>query len=82
MTESNFAHLEARVGAIETGLAANTAMTQKIASDVAEGVEFLNAAKGAMRVLEIIGKMAKPMGYIVALCAAVAGFWTALKGSK
>lgn len=57
----------------------NTAATKRIEANTAEMLEAFESFKGAMRVLEWIGKAAKPIGYIVGLCAAITGFWTALK---
>ncbi len=35
--------------------------------------------QGAMKVMDMIGSLAKPLGYIAALIAAVVGIWTAMK---
>lgn len=70
---------DARMDRIELDLAANTAATQEVASNTAELVGILNALKGAFKVIEFIGKLAKPLGYIVALGAALSAAWTAAK---
>lgn len=57
----------------------NTAATNSIKADTAELVEAFHSFKGAMKVLEWIGKAAKPVGYIVGFCASVTAFWTAMK---
>ena len=79
MTESNFTALEVRVGHIETKLEENTKTTNEIAVSVADAVEFLNAAKGAMKVLDMIGRLAKPLSYIVLFVSAIVGVWTTIK---
>ena len=57
----------------------NTDDTKAIKADTAELLEAFRSFKGAMKVLEMIGKLAKPLGYIAALIAAVVGIWTAMK---
>ena len=60
-------------------LAANTETIAQIKTDTAEMLEVFESWKGAMRVMEMIGSLAKPLGYIAALIAAVVGIWTAMK---
>ena len=57
----------------------NTDATNSIKADTAELVEAFHSFKGAMKVLEWIGKAAKPVGYIVGVCASITAFWTAMK---
>lgn len=57
----------------------NTDATNSIKADTAELVEAFHSFKSAMKVLEWIGKAAKPLGYIVGACASVAAFWTAMR---
>ena len=57
----------------------NTDATNSIKADTAELLEAFRSFKGAMKVLEWIGKAAKPMGYVVGLGASIAAFWTAMK---
>ena len=57
----------------------NTDATNAIKADTAELLEAFRSFKGAMKVLEWIGKAAKPIGYIAGLCASVDAFWTAIK---
>ena len=60
-------------------LAENAATIQEIKTDTADMLEVFESWKGAMRVMEMIGKLAKPLGYIVGLIAAVVGIWNAMK---
>lgn len=55
---------------LRTDLAVNTETTNRIESDTRELVALLNSFKGAFRVLEMIGKTARPVGYIAAAIAA------------
>ena len=57
----------------------NTDDTKAIKADTAELLEAFHSFKGAMKVLEWIGKAAKPIGYIAGLGASIAAFWTAMK---
>lgn len=61
-------------------IAANTAMTKGIQEDTSELVELLKSFKGAFKVLEALGHLAKPLGYIVALVGGVMGLVAFLKG--
>ena len=60
-------------------LAENTATIQEIKTDTAEMLAVFKSWQGAMKVMEMIGKLAKPLGYIVGLGASVATFWAAMK---
>ena len=60
-------------------LAENTETIKEIKTDTADMLEVFESWKGAMRVMEMIGKLAKPLGYIVGLGASVATFWAAMK---
>ena len=59
--------------------AENTETINKIKTDTADMLEVFESWKGAMRVMEMLGKLAKPLGYIVGFAASVAAFWTAMK---
>ena len=56
-----------------------TETIKEIKADTADMLEVFESWKGAMRVMEMIGKLAKPLGYIVGLGASIAAFWTAMK---
>ena len=59
--------------------AENTETINEIKTDTADMLEVFESWKGAMRVMEMLGKLAKPLGYIVGFWASVAAFWTAMK---
>lgn len=69
LEQSEFRHL----------LKENTDATNSIKADTAELLEVFHSFKGAMKVLEWIGKAAKPLGYIAGFCASMYAFWTAVK---
>ena len=54
-------------------------ITNAIKADTAELLEAFRSFKGAMKVLEWIGKAAKPLGYVAGFCASMYAFWTAVK---
>ena len=60
-------------------LAENTATIQEIKTDTAEMLAVFKSWQGAMKVMDMIGSLARPLGYIAALIAAVVGVWTAMK---
>lgn len=72
---SGLGELRDRLGKVEKGLAENTATTKRIESDTTEMVELFRSWKGAMAVLEVIGKAAKPLAAIATLAAAVGTWW-------
>jgi hypothetical protein len=60
--------------------AENTAATKQLQSDTSELVDLMKSLKGAFKVIDMLGKLAKPLGYIFLVVTAAIGFWTALKG--
>ncbi len=60
-------------------LAENTETINEIKTDTADMLEVFESWKGAMRVMEMFGKLAKPLGYIVGFGASVAAFWASMK---
>ena len=60
-------------------LAENTETINEIKTDTADMLEVFESWKGAMRVMDMLGKLAKPLGYIVGFGASVVAFWTAMK---
>ena len=69
-----------RMAAIERDLKAATQELHELKQQLADLLEFFAAMKGAFKVLNWVGKVAKPLAAIVMLGGACAGFWTAIKG--
>lgn len=67
------------IDSIRGELLENTAMTKRIETKVGSVVEFFENATGAFKVLEGLGKLAKPVGYIAAAAASLLGVWAAIK---
>lgn len=65
---------------LQSDLAENTRATKKIQEDTSELVGMFQNFKGAFDVLDKIGKLARPVGYIAMACSAVWGVFTAIKG--
>lgn len=61
---------------LSADIAENTATTKQVQADTSELVVLLQSFKGAFRVLELLGKAAKPLGAIATLCAALMGLWS------
>lgn len=69
-----------RMAAIERDLKQATQELHERNQQMAELLEFFTAMKGAFKVLNWVGKVAKPLAAIVMLGGACVGFWTAIKG--
>ena len=79
VSDSIFARLEegdARMTRIEQDLADNTKATRATAESTSELVDLLQAFKGAFKVIDWVGKLARPVGFIVSAGLAI---WASLK---
>ena len=65
---------------LRADIAENTATTKQVQMDTSELVVLLKSFKGAFSVLEMLGKLAKPLGYIVAVVGGVLGIVAMVKG--
>lgn len=79
IVESGLGELRDRVGNLERGLATNTAATARVEANTEEIVELFKSWKGAMRVLEVVGKAAKPLAAVASLGAAIGAWWINFK---
>lgn len=70
---------DSRMSRIEQNLTDNTNATARIEANTSDLVEAFSNLKGAFKVLNWIGKFARPLGYIAGFVAAVASLWTAYK---
>lgn len=68
----NLRHRDERMDAIEAKLDANNAATETI-------VETMQSWTGAMKTIESIGKVLRPLTWIITFIAAVAGLWATIK---
>ena len=70
---------ERRMDEQDLAIAENTKLTEGIKADTSEIVEFAQSIKGMVRVAEMVGKLVKPLGYILAAFAAGMGVITSVK---
>lgn len=66
--------LDGRVDELERKLAENTAATKRVEDNTREVVDILQSWKGAMKVIEFLGKLAKPVGVLTTMVAAYAAW--------
>ena len=70
----------AKMKALSSDLAANTDATNSVKSDTSELVSTFKNFQGAMHVLEMLGKLAKPLTYIFMFGSALWGLLHVVKG--
>ena len=63
--------LSMRVSALEASQMAHMSQTADIKSDTAELIATFRALKGAWSVLDFIGKAAKPLAIVGAMCTSI-----------
>lgn len=64
---------------LQDGLEVNTKVTKELKFSVDRMYEWFDAAEGAFKVLEALGKLAKPLAAITALIAGIAAGWASIK---
>lgn len=69
-----------RMAAIERELGKTRQELSELKQQLADLLEFFIAMKGAFKVLNWFGKLARPTAAIVALGVALIGAWNAVKG--
>lgn len=67
---------------VRRDLKANTEATQELSKNTADLVEFIQALKGMFKVLDWLGRVAKPLALIFGLGTAALGLYAAWKGHK
>ncbi|MNT76515.1 hypothetical protein D3C72_2155290 [compost metagenome] len=80
MNEENFQALVARVDTIEAELKRNSETTSRVEANTADIVEAFQAAAGAFKALNWIGKIARPVGYVAAAVSGIVAAWSGVKG--
>lgn len=71
-----------RMAGIERGLAAERLELQELKGQLADLLDFFNAMRGAFKVLNWVGKVAKPVAAIVSLGAAMGAAYAAWRGVR
>lgn len=64
---------------MQADLATNTEATVSIKSDTSEIVDFFGSMKGAFKVLNWIGNLARPIGAVIGMAAAAFAAWSAYR---
>ncbi|MBS3018528.1 hypothetical protein DJFAAGMI_01260 [Comamonas sp. PE63] len=72
--------IERDLKALAQGLREERRELQELKHQLADLLEFFTAMKGAFKVLNWVGKVAKPLAAIVMLGGACMAFWTNLRG--
>ncbi len=70
---------DVRMQRIEAALQTNNEATARVETNTSDMVEAFENLKGAFKVLNWIGRAAKPLGYIAGAIAAIISLWTAFK---
>ena len=71
--------LKADMTDTRTLLKANSDSTARVEANTADMLTVFESWRGAMKALEMIGRLAKPLGYIAALAASIVATWAAFK---
>lgn len=75
MNEERLSKLESDMMGLHEDVKANTALTLEVKNSVAELVETFNSLKGFWKVIEFIGKAAKPVAWISGMSAVLTIWW-------
>lgn len=81
LVERQIADLQNQFVRMEGLLDENTSATKRIESNTEGVVEAFSALAGGFKVLETIGKIAKPVAFMVAILTGMAGLWLKFKDS-
>jgi hypothetical protein len=81
LTNDRFERGSQRMRALEVALEANTEMTRKGLQATTEVVEVFADLKGGFKTLQMLGRLAKPLGAVAALIAACLAALATLKGA-
>ena len=72
--------LQDQIDALRNAVAENTAITRQIHEGTTGLIDLLESFRAGFKVLEKLGTIARPLGSIIGLGAAIAGIWAAFKG--
>lgn len=77
--QKEVAYLNGRVLKMESNLKSNTEATARVEKNTEDIVEFFTSVKGAFKVFEFIGRLAKPVAVISSLLLSLVGLWQLFK---
>lgn len=72
--------LQAQIDSLRDEVAENTAITRQIHEGTTGLIDLLESFRAGFKVLEKLGTIARPLGSIIGLGAAIAGIWATFKG--
>jgi len=72
--------LQGQIDSLRAEVAENTVITRDVLEKIKWLIDFLGDFRAGFKVLEKLGTIARPIGSIVGLGAAIAGLWAAFKG--
>jgi hypothetical protein len=75
-----FAAQASRMDAIECKIDLQADATKRVEASTAGLVELMNSWTGAMRTIEMTGKVLKPLSWIAGFFTALLGLWAAVRG--
>lgn len=81
-TEAATEQIRTDMEQVRTDMGENTKMTKDVLDGLADVVEFFTAMKGAFKLLNWVGNVAKPVAAVVGLCTALFVAYNAWSGSK
>lgn len=77
--DERLARLEAQHVELKTQLDENTQDTKAVREDTSKLVEILESWRGAIRVLEGVGRIFRPLSFVAVFLSAIAAFWAGIK---
>jgi hypothetical protein len=80
-SDTDWGELCDRVDEMDRRLQVNTEATQRVEANTAELVDAFRNLKGFFSVLDYLGRLAKPMGWLLAAGAAALLFWDRFKAA-
>lgn len=72
--------LQSQIDSLRSAVAENTVITKQIHEGTTDLIGLLESFRAGFKVLEKLGTIARPLGSIIGLGAAIAGIWAAFKG--
>jgi hypothetical protein len=70
---------EERLTELETKIDANSAATERVEQSTRGIVETMASWNGAMKTIEGIGKVLRPLTWIIAFCTAIVSLWATIR---
>ncbi|MDH2052528.1 hypothetical protein [Achromobacter marplatensis] len=82
LTDAFIKDLHGRIAKLESGQIENTTAIQEVRADTKDMVELFHSLEGGFKVIERLGRMARPVGWFAGAAAAVLTLWQTIKGFR